>query len=48
MELSDFLKIGEVCEVQGKTVKAGVYRDKNTEYLNYNGTVLKSESVALY
>jgi len=48
MELSDFLKIGEVCEVQGKTVKAGVYSDKNTEYLNYNGTVLKNVGIGSF
>lgn len=48
MELSDYLKIGEVCEVQGKTVKAGVYSDKNTEYLNYNGSVIKNVGIGSF
>ena len=45
MELSEYLKIGEVCEVQGKTVKSGVYSDNNTEYLNYNGSVIKNVGI---
>ena len=48
MELSDYLKVGEVCEVQGKTVKAGVYSDKNTEYLNYNGSVIKNVGIGSF
>lgn len=48
MELNDFLKIGEVSEVQGKTIKAGVYSDKNTEYLNYNGTILKNVGIGSF
>ena len=32
MELNDILKIGEICEVSGRMVKAGVYAEKNTEY----------------
>jgi uncharacterized protein len=48
MELSDFLKIGEVNEVQGKTIKAGVYSDKNTEYLNFNGTILKNVGIGSF
>jgi len=48
MKLSDFLKIGEVNEVQGKTVKAGIYSDKNTEYLNFNGTVLKNVGIGSF
>ena len=48
MELSEYLKIGEVCEVQGKTVKAGVYSDKNTEYLNYNGSVIKNVGIGSF
>ena len=48
MELSDYLKIGEVCEVQGKTVKAGVYSDKNTEYLNYNGSIIKNVGIGSF
>lgn len=48
MELSDYLKIGEVCEVQGKTVKVGVYSDKNTEYLNYNGSVIKNVGIGSF
>ena len=48
MELSDYLKIGEVCEVQGKTIRAGVYSDKNTEFLNYRGTVLKNVGIGSF
>ena len=48
MELSDYLKVGEVCEVQGKMVKAGVYSDKNTEYLNYNGSVIKNVGIGSF
>ena len=48
MELSDYLKIGEVCEVQGKNVKAGIYSDKNTEYLNYNGFVIKNVGIGSF
>ncbi len=48
MELSDYLKIGEVCEVQGKTVKAGIYSDKNTEYLNYNGSIIKNVGIGSF
>lgn len=48
MELSNFLKIGEVNEVQGKTVKAIVYSDKNTEYLNFNGSVLKNVGIGSF
>lgn len=48
MELNDILKIGEVCEVSGRMVKAGVYAEKNTEYLNYNGAVVKNISIGSY
>lgn len=48
MELNDHLKIGEVNEVQGKTVKAIVYSDKNTEYLNYNGSILKNVGIGSF
>ena len=48
MELNDILKIGEICEVSGRMVKAGVYAEKNTEYLNYNGAVVKNISIGSY
>ena len=48
MELSDYLKIGEICEVQGKTVKAGIYSEKNTEYLNYNGSIIKNVGIGSF
>lgn len=48
MELNDYLKIGEVCEVQGKTIRAGVYSDKNTEYLNYKGAVIKNVGIGSF
>lgn len=28
MELNDILKVGEICEVSGRVVKAGVYSEK--------------------
>jgi len=48
MELNDILKVGEICEVSGGVVKAGVYSEKNTEYLNYNGTIVKNISIGSY
>ena len=48
MELNDILKIGEICEVSGRMVKAGVYAEKNTEYLNYNGAIVKNVSIGSY
>lgn len=48
MELNDILKVGEICEVSGRVVKAGVYSEKNTEYLNYNGTIVKNISIGSY
>ena len=48
MELSDVLKIGEVCEVSGRIIKAGIYADKNSEYLNYNGAVIKNVSIGSF
>lgn len=48
MELNDILKIGEICEVSGRMVKAGVYAEKNTEYLNYNGSIVKNVSIGSY
>lgn len=48
MELNSFLKIGEVNEVQGKTIKAIVYSNRNTEYLNYNGSVLKNIGIGSF
>ena len=37
MKLNDELRIGEVSEVSGKQIKAGIYYEKNTEFLNFNG-----------
>ena len=48
MELNDILKIGEVCEVSGRIIKAGIYTNINTEYLNYNGAVVKNVSIGSY
>ena len=45
MAVDDILKVGEICEVSGRVVKAGVYSEKNTEYLNYNGTIVKNISI---
>ena len=48
MELIDVLKIGEVCEVSGRMIKAGIYSEKNTEYLNYDGAVIKNVSIGSF
>ena len=48
MELYDVLKIGEVCEVFGRIIKAGIYANKNTEYLNFDGAVVKNISIGSY
>lgn len=48
MELNDVLKIGEVCEVSGRIIKASVFSDKNTEYLNYNGAVIKNVNIGSF
>lgn len=48
MELNDILKVGEICEVSGRMVKARVYAEKNTEYLNYDGAVVKNISIGSY
>lgn len=48
MELNDILKIGEVCEVSGRIIKAGIYADKNAEYLNFNGAVVKNVSIGSF
>lgn len=48
MELNDVLKIGEVCEVSGRMIKAGIYSEKNTEYLNYDGAVIKNVSIGSF
>ena len=48
MELNDILKIGEVCEVSGRVIKAGIYANKNTEYLNFDGAVVKNISIGSY
>lgn len=48
MILNDLLKIGEVREVYGHKVKAGVYAERNSEYLNYNGKLLKNVSIGSF
>lgn len=48
MELNDILKIGEVCEVSGRIIKAGIYANKNTEYLNFDGAIVKNISIGSY
>lgn len=48
MQLNDILKIGEVCEVSGRIIKAGIYSNKNSEYLNFNGAVVKSVSIGSF
>ncbi len=48
MELNDILKVGEICEVSGRMVKARVYAEKNTEYLNYDGAIVKNISIGSY
>ena len=48
MQLNDLLKVGEVIEVKGQKVKAGIYNDKNSTYLNFNGEVVKNISLGGY
>lgn len=48
MQLNDILKIGEVCEVSGRIIKAGIYSNKNSEYLNFNGAVVKNVSIGSF
>ena len=48
MQLDDVLKIGEVCEVSGRIIKAGIYSNKNSEYLNFNGAVVKNVSIGSF
>ncbi len=48
MKLSDELRIGEVSEVSGKQIKAGIYYEKNTEFLNFNGDVIKNVSIGSF
>lgn len=48
MQLNDVLKIGEVCEVSGRLIKAGIYSNKNSEYLNFQGAVVKNVSIGSF
>lgn len=48
MKLNDELRIGEVCEVSGKQIKAGIYYEKNTEFLNYQGDIIKNVSIGSF
>lgn len=42
MQVVDLLKVGEVIEVRGQKVKAGIYNECNTTYINYMGTLIKN------
>lgn len=44
----DLLKVGEVVEVRGIKVRAKVYEEKNTPYLNYNGKIIKNIAVGRF
>lgn len=48
MQLNDLLKVGEVIEVKGQKVKAGIYNDKNSTYLNFNGEIIKNIGIGGY
>lgn len=48
MQLNDLLKVGEVIEVKGQKVKAGIYNDRNSTYLNYNGEIIKNIGIGGY
>lgn len=48
MELNDILRIGAVCEVAGRLIKAGVYSEKNSEYMYYNGSILKNVGIGSF
>ncbi len=42
------LKVGEVCEVIGKTITIRVYKNKNLSDLFYNGTIIRNVSVGSF
>lgn len=44
----DLLKVGEVVEVRGIKIRAKVYKEKNTPYLNYNGKIIKNIAVGRF
>lgn len=48
MKLNNELRIGEVSEVSGKQIKAGIYYEKNTEFLNFKGDVIKNVSIGSF
>lgn len=48
MKLDDILNIGEICEVSGRKVKAGVYVNKNADYLNFEGNVIKNVGIGAF
>ena len=48
MQLNDLLKVGEVIEVKGQKVKAGIYNDRNSTYLNFNGEIIKNIGIGGY
>ncbi|WP_394884788.1 ATP-binding protein [Clostridium butyricum] len=44
----DLLKVGEVIEVKGIKIRAKVYKEKNTPYLNYDGKIIKNIAVGRF
>ncbi|MDN2480450.1 ATP-binding protein [Vibrio agarivorans] len=47
-EMESVLKVGEVCEVNGKTITIRVYKNKNLSDLFYNGTIIRNVSVGSF
>jgi DNA helicase HerA-like ATPase len=43
--MDSVLKVGEVCEVQGRVISVRVDKNKNLSELFYNGTIIKNVSV---
>ena len=48
VEKEAILKVGEVCEVQGRTVTIRIYKNKNSSDLFYNGAIIKNVSVGSF
>ncbi|WP_426370451.1 ATP-binding protein [Pseudocolwellia sp. HL-MZ7] len=46
--MDSVLKVGEVCEVQGRVISVRVDKNKNLSELFYNGTIIKNVSVGSF
>ncbi|APD94635.1 hypothetical protein BM523_11775 [Alteromonas mediterranea] len=48
LEKEAILKVGEVCEVQGRTIIIRIYKNKNSSDLFYAGSIIKNVSVGSF